>query len=117
MISATSMLSLASSTALLLSIGALSAAVLSLRRYRSTSAAKLSQRLTDLEETVESLSLQLRNLRSRANMQALRERRASHTTDSTPTTTTPAAGDVSNGADPAAVRAALNAQLAARGRI
>lgn len=71
---ATSMTLWASSTALLLSIGALCVALLSWRRSRSTSSAALSHRLSEQEATVESLSAQLRQLRSRLNMQAYRQR-------------------------------------------
>ena len=78
MISTTSMTLWVSSMALLLSIGALSVAVLSLLRYRSTSSAKLSARLTETESMLEEHSAQVKNLRSAQNMRAHRARQQSN---------------------------------------
>jgi len=68
---------LASGMALLLSTGALLVTALLWRRYRSTSAAKQSAQLMELTENVETLTVQLRNLRSAANMRAYRARKES----------------------------------------
>lgn len=66
-----------SGMALLLSIGACAVTALLLLRYPSTSSGKLSARLTEIETLLETLSLSVRNLKSRLNMQDRRARAAS----------------------------------------
>lgn len=68
---------LVSSMALLASIGACIAGFRLWLQFRSTSAAKQSQRLTEIEQTVEELSAQMRNFRSARNMASHRARQAS----------------------------------------
>lgn len=63
-----------SSMALAASIGACVVASRSLRQCRLTSSAVLSGRLTELEQTVESISGSVRGIRSRLNVQAYRQR-------------------------------------------
>lgn len=65
-----------SSTGLALSIGASFVALRSLRRFQLSSAGRLSERLTELESTVEALSGQIRNIRSARNMAAHRARKS-----------------------------------------
>lgn len=65
-----------SGMALLSSIGALLAAIRSLRLCRESSLSKLSARLTAAELTIEELSSQLRNVRAARNMAAGRARKA-----------------------------------------
>lgn len=77
-----SMLSLACVTALLLSIGACAVAVLSLRRYRLTSSARLSERLTVIESICEALSAEQKAIRMARNMAAHRARKQSETPSS-----------------------------------
>ena len=103
---------LAFATVLLSWTGAAFAAYLSWRRYRLTSAARLTAQLSDLAETVERQSLELRNLRSRLNMRELRQRRA----ESTPAPTVPIENGHDEDAAAAAKRAELNDALA-RGAI
>ena len=77
MSSTTFTLLLVSNTALLLSIGACIVAVLSWLRYRSTSSARLSARLSEIESTLEALSAALKNVRAARNMAAHRARQSS----------------------------------------
>lgn len=63
---------LASSMALLVSIGALIATVRSYRLCLSSSAAVLSAQLSDLQTLVELQQTQIRNLKSRYSMQNVR---------------------------------------------
>lgn len=94
---------LASVTVLLSWTGAAFAAFLSWRRYRLSSAARLTAQLSDLAETVERQSLELRNLRSRLNMRELRARRAAEPPEST--------APIENGHDEDAAAAAVRAEL------
>jgi hypothetical protein len=87
-----------SGMALLLSIGACVATALLLLRYPSTSAGKLSARLMEIEQLLETLSLAVRNLKSRLNMQDRRAREASVDQPSTET-------------DPETAKAAARAEL------
>lgn len=88
---------LGSATALLCAIGACVVALRSLRLSRASSSSKLSVRLTEIESTIEALSIAHRNLRSRLNMQSARAKaRESEPIDD----------------NPASVRAELNSQLA-----
>jgi len=63
--------------ALALSIGACTVTALLLLRFRSTSAAKQSERLTELENSLDTLAGAMKNIRARLNMQSYRERKAS----------------------------------------
>ena len=107
---AMSMTLLASVMALVLSIGASSVAVLSWRLSNLSSASKQSARLTELELTIEALTTQLRNIRSRLNMQKFREK--------TPSTSEIEAdpAPAQNGDDAAATRARLNDIIAQRAK-
>jgi hypothetical protein len=97
----------ASVMGLLFSIGALFATARLSLRYQSTSAAKLSGRLTDLEGTIAELASQLKNMRARLSMQAYRHRKLTESEEP------PAPVDEEAAA--AETRARLNHQLAARG--
>jgi hypothetical protein len=103
---------LASGTALVLSIGAACVAAHSWRQYRSSSAKRLLRQLTDLEDTVETLTHDVRNIRSRLNMRELRARRA----EVPPETTAPTENGFDEEAAAAAKRAELNDAIA-RGAI
>lgn len=93
----------ASVMALLSSIGAWFAIGRLLRQFRSSSAEKQSRRLTDLENTLEELAATIKNLRSRLNMQAYRERKAAAAQTAT---------EIDPEADAEETRRDLNAQLA-----
>lgn len=95
-------------TALALSIGALVAATRLLAQSRLTSASVLSAQLGELTLTVESLSNQIRNVRSRLNMQAYRARQVAPS-EPPSQETQPATDD-----ERARIRAELNATLAKR---
>lgn len=98
--------SLAFATALALSIGACVVAIRSWHLCRSTSAAALSVRLTDLEQTCEVLSQGLNRVRARQNMQLLRARQREATGETDPSPPV----DAEKAA--AERRAELNSQLA-----
>lgn len=96
---------LVSGMALLLAIGAWYVAARSLRQCRLTSVAKLSERVTEIESTIEGLTVAQRNLRSRLNMANYRERKSSTSSSESP-------ASVDAGENPAETRAKLNAALA-----
>lgn len=110
MTSITYMTWLACGMALPASIGACFVAYRSLHLCRTTSAARLSARLTELESTIEALTVAHRNLRSRLNMQSHRAKR--------PEPTEPIEETAPRSTDPddiaASVRAELNGELAGR---
>jgi hypothetical protein len=99
---------LVSATALVSSIGAWLAALRLLAHSRLNSASVLSAQLSELTLTVESLTQQLRNVRSRLNMRAYRARQEAQS-DPPSQETRPETDE-----ERARLRAELNATLAKR---